>query len=455
MIDDNLRSYLADYQSPLVVAVSGGMDSIVLLHMLVTRRDIVPFSIHVATFDHGLRPESGDDVQFVVEQSIQWNVPYTTGAVNEALMGNIELSARQARYQFLARVAHEVGAGWVATAHHADDQAETILQHLIRGAGLRGLGGMQVASLLPYDDGLNIFRPMLSMTRAQIEAYCHQHGLDYRHDMTNDDVTYTRNYIRHQVMPMLETINPDVVGALNRLGETVRQDYQFLSDVAQVEFDKGLIVRGDDYIAINRQHFDGLSVALQRQLLIKMAWECYQLSPTHERILEAYDLIQAGKVGTFVDFIGANPLYLNYDALILGDYRAYFRQRLPYIRLKQDEMIEIDLSADDKLYRGDGWELHISQQQTTSSSGLRLGVHGVKQAVIRTRRDGDYFAPAGMNGRGKKLKAWLIDRKIPQVIRDEIGLIVFDGQVVAILYGDVWAMGHQSDMYFKKILFVS
>ncbi len=442
MITDQLHAHLKQDSSPLIVAVSGGMDSVVLLHLLVQARADDRLSIHVATFDHGIRPEAGEDVDFVKSLCARWDVPCTAGKVDAPLSGNLEASARQARYQFLARVAHEVGAGWVVTAHHADDQAETILLHILRGSGLRGLGGMQVVAPLPDDERLQIFRPMLHLSRQQIEAYCQRHQLSYRHDRTNDDVRYRRNYIRHALLPMLATINPDAVGALNRLGEIASQDYDFLLDVTQSAYQEALLASDQRFIALDRAGFDRLHRAIQHQLLLKMAWDLYQLSPTHERMNQAHDLIHSSAVGMFIEFVGAHRLYLDYHAVIIGDYRAYFRQTLPYIRLEQEQVIDIDLSSPEAIYHGAGWRLQFSHQPPVAYQA-RLNVKGVKRGVLRTRREGDRFAPMGMGGRGKKLKAWMIDRKIPQAIRDEIGLIELDGVIVAVLYGTEWALGHQ------------
>lgn len=454
MIDDNLRLYLGNAQSPLLIAVSGGMDSVVLLHLLVKWREKFPCVLHVATFDHAIRPDSVEDVRLVVDLCHQWNVSYTMGRVERSLTGNIESSARQARYQFFAKVAHQVGAEWVLTAHHADDQAETILLHILRGAGLRGLGGMEMLAPLPYDDSLKVFRPMLTISRSQVEAYCQEHDLPYRHDVTNDDVAYRRNYIRHHLLPMMATINEDVVGALNRLGESARTDYDFLSSLALNAFEQALIVREDRFIALKREYFLGLHESIQRQLLFIMAWECYQQAPTYERVLEAFDTIRSKKVGSFIEFVGHNRLYLDYDALILGDYQSYLRHTTPYIRLARDCVIEIDLDGPSKIELGAGWQLLTTPEMMTDYQ-MRLSIAGVDQAVIRTRREGDYFAPAGLKGRGKKLKAWMIDRKIPQVIRDEIALIEFDGVIVAVLYGEEWTMGYQKSDHTGKYLYIN
>ena len=199
-------------------AVSGGADSVALLHFLRAQG----FPVAAAHFDHHLRPTSGRDAEFVAGLCRAWEVPCYMGEGFLAdLPGNTEDNARTARYAFLERVADEIGAARIATAHHANDNLETVLLHLTRGCGLQGLAGIQPRRGI-------VVRPMLHTTRAAIEAYVAKNGLSYVTDESNADDRYARNRIRHQVVPVLESLNPRVGEASQRMTDRLRADLERL-----------------------------------------------------------------------------------------------------------------------------------------------------------------------------------------------------------------------------------
>ncbi len=202
----------------ILCALSGGPDSVALLHFLKDRG----FLVAAAHFDHHLRPTSGRDAAFVQELCRDWGVPvYLGGGDVAAMPGNTEENARRARYAFLERAAEELGAACVATAHNANDNLETVLLHLTRGCGLQGLCGIRPRLG-------KVVRPMLQTPRAAVEAYLRDRGLPYVTDETNADDSYARNRIRHQVVPVLEGLNPRVVEAAARMTGYLRADQERL-----------------------------------------------------------------------------------------------------------------------------------------------------------------------------------------------------------------------------------
>lgn len=202
----------------ILCAVSGGADSVALLHFLKDQG----FAVAAAHFDHHLRPTSGRDAQFVAELCRAWDVPcYMGEGFLAGLPGNTEDNARKARYDFLERTAQAVGAARIATAHHANDNLETVLLHLTRGCGLQGLTGIQ-----PRRGKL--VRPMLHTTRSAIEAYVAEQGLSYVTDESNADDRYARNRLRHQVIPVLEGLNPRVAETCARMTDYLRADLERL-----------------------------------------------------------------------------------------------------------------------------------------------------------------------------------------------------------------------------------
>jgi len=193
-----------------VVAVSGGADSVALLRKV--HGAGVP--VVAAHLNHGLRgTESDADEAFVAELAEALGIPFRSKRA-DAFTGNLEAAAREARYAFLGDVATECGAAWVATGHTADDQAETILFHLMRGTGLGGLRG--IAAERELRPGVTLVRPMLRTSRSEVVAYLAEVGQDHRHDASNDDRRFTRNRIRHELLPLMRTFNPDVAGALGQ-----------------------------------------------------------------------------------------------------------------------------------------------------------------------------------------------------------------------------------------------
>lgn len=203
----------------VIVAVSGGADSMALLAVLHSLRTELDLTLHAAHLDHSLRgAQSPADAEFVREQCAGLDVPVTIersdvrAAAEESRIG-IEEAARKLRYQFLARTAQSVGAGWVSLAHNADDQVETVLHRLIRGTGLAGLSGMPLSR--PLAEGVTLVRPLLDVTRAEIEADLRQRGLTWREDSSNTSLEFTRNRIRHRLLPFLRAeFNPQVGRAL-------------------------------------------------------------------------------------------------------------------------------------------------------------------------------------------------------------------------------------------------
>jgi tRNA(Ile)-lysidine synthase len=192
----------------MVLGVSGGADSLSLMDLFVR----LGYSPVISHFDHQLRPGSGQDAAQVREWSDDLGLAFILGSQDvRAYAATLSLGCRETRYRFLCRAAEEVGATAVAVAHTADDQVETVLMHLLRGSGLAGLRGMAVRALPnPWNEEIALVRPLLSFWRAEILAYCADRGLQPRTDPTNQDPTFFRNRLRRELIPYLETFNPEI-----------------------------------------------------------------------------------------------------------------------------------------------------------------------------------------------------------------------------------------------------
>ncbi len=233
----------------VVCGVSGGADSMALLLGLheVNRRRRRGWGLHVAHLDHGLRTDSPADAAFVEAAAGALHLPFHLGRAEVAAEArrrrrSIEEAARMARYAFLETVAAKAGAGFVVVGHQADDQAETVLHRLIRGTGLRGLAGMPSIRLLREGGTVRLVRPLLGFRREELTDYLEARGATWRHDATNDDgEAATRNRIRHEVLPVLEALNPQARAALLRLAEQARRAQEAISAAAAEALGRALL----------------------------------------------------------------------------------------------------------------------------------------------------------------------------------------------------------------------
>ncbi len=426
----------------LLVAVSGGADSVALLHALWPLQDQLGIRLHVASLDHGLRGEAGQrDQAFVAALAADWRLSCTVAAVDVPLLSRewgvgIEAAARRARYDFLAQVAKQVAIDCVAVAHHADDQAETILMHIARGSGLRGLRGMRPVSTLPGQPDIRLLRPLLGCSRADIEAYCAQHKLTFCTDASNSDLRYRRNFIRSEIIPRLQRLNPAVVGALQRLGESAAVDQDFLmqqfAQVAQPKLNKSI-----DRWRIGKADYFSLHAALRRRILLAAVEKLADGSAglRHDLAIELDAWARDARVGACRDVGAGLRLRCDYDGLVVEKSGA-MPEPGRYRLVAKDT--DIKLAAGQTVSLG-SISLRVGlAAETGQLASLQVPAHA--ELRLRTRRRGDGFKPQGLGGRSRKLKDWMIDRKIPRLLRDQIPLLCADEAIVAICLADTWQL---------------
>ena len=292
----------------LVVAVSGGMDSVALLDALVhlRQRGKLPLNLVVAHLNHQLRGEESDgDEAFVRRLAAERELPCLAERIAVADFAqtnklNLEAAARRLRYDFLARAAEQTGAQFVCTAHTLDDQAETILMRLLRGTGAEGLAGIHPVRSL--GQSVKLIRPLLAVTRTEVAAYCQQHNLEFRHDSSNDSPEFTRNRVRHELLPMLASFNPRSNQALVRLSELLADDESFLR---QTTADALAEVRQGDGLSIKRLR--KLHVAIRRRVVRQWLNEArgglLRIEAVHISAIE--QLIASQKSGRIIELPGS------------------------------------------------------------------------------------------------------------------------------------------------------
>ncbi|MFA5392989.1 MAG: tRNA lysidine(34) synthetase TilS [Candidatus Ratteibacteria bacterium] len=264
----------------VLLALSGGPDSVCLFHVLRGMQTRLKFSIFTGHFDHGLRPFSGSDSVFCRELSAKYRVPFLAGK-GSLKPGTAEDTSRKARYDFLKKTAEHFSCHSIVTGHHLDDQAETIILHLIRGTGLQGLSGITPCRPVLNGSKINLIRPMLSVSRVEIAEFLAENNYQFVNDATNLDPKFQRNRIRLELVPLLAEYNPNIKGTLFRMAEILNADYRHISGQA-ADFLKsrcflknvgaGLHPRpgkkensGDCQIPL--KEFSSLSLSLQREIL--------------------------------------------------------------------------------------------------------------------------------------------------------------------------------------------
>ena len=303
-VNHTLKSHnLFPENSRILVACSGGPDSMALLHLL---KDIAihrhtTYELGVAIVDHCIRSESKEEVLWLQQQVESLGLPFYSATfdvprLSKAQKTSEETMGRQVRYQWLTELAKSENYGYIAVAHHKDDQAETILAHIIRGSGLNGLAGMSVVSA---EYSIPVVRPLLDITKETLLAYLAVKGISYCVDRTNEDVRYQRNRIRHRIMLELESINPAVVDAIVRLGNSVNEDLRVISDLVDQSFDK-LVTIDVDEVRISRRALRQEPLAIQRRLwqrLVSTVDSDITLTSAHQEQL--FDIVNTGEEKTF------------------------------------------------------------------------------------------------------------------------------------------------------------
>ena len=303
-INHTLKSHnLFPENSRILVACSGGPDSMALLYLLqdIATHRHTTYRIGVAIVDHCIRPESKDEVLWLKHQVEELGLPFysTTFDVprlSKEYKKSEETIGRQVRYQWLTEIAQSEGYDYISVAHHKDDQAESILAHIIRGSGLNGLTGM---SVVQSEYAIPVVRPLLDVTKENLLAYIGTKHISYCVDSTNEDVRYQRNRIRHRIIPELEAINPAVVDAIVRLGSSVNEDVMVISDLTARTFDK-LVSIGDDEVRISRRALRQEPLAIQRRLwqrLVSTIDPELMLTSAHQEQL--LDIVNTGEKKTF------------------------------------------------------------------------------------------------------------------------------------------------------------
>ena len=420
----------------VAVAVSGGPDSVALLHLLFRLREEFGLRLHVAHLNHMLRGENGArDARFVAELARTLDLPCTceerdVHAYQQASANSsLEDAARQVRYQFLNETADRVGASRIALGHMADDQAETVLLHLVRGTGLSGLRGM-----LPVRG--RIIRPVLTVRRDEIAEFLRAEGIAYCSDETNESRQFARNKIRADVIPLLQReFNPRVVESIVRTAQVVRSAEEWTHIELSRSFDRLVKERDERGLTFSADALINAPAMLRRMAIRRAIRECaaetLNLGLSHVEATEAL-LFSADRTGQ-ISLPGGLLAKRTEDRLEIRRANVKttgegwsFDIQVPgtYAIPDSDRKIGLEIVPRDAGHSG---------QPMTEPNEAFMDWKAVKgNLAIRNRPPGDRFHPLGAPG-SRKLKDFFIDLKVPQPQRDRIPLLVDDEGIICVL----------------------
>ena len=438
----------------LLVGVSGGPDSIALLHLLHSKA----MPLIVAHLDHGLREDSRSDFLAVQNLSQHFGLVFRGDKVDTNRYAKkhkltIEEAARELRYRFLFTEAKRNNCSAVVVGHTADDQVETILMHFLRGAGLDGLAGMEYRSLTHWDVKLPLLRPLLGVWRTEILEYCEENNLSPRFDRSNLDTTYFRNRVRHDLLPQLNEFNPNIKEILWKTANTLGEDKKVLEGVTKDVLKKIITESGDGFCCMDTAAFLNLQTGLQRKVLKR----CYsELRPEirdigYELIEKGLQLLRKPPKSKSADLFGGLNLWIGDDWFMLFDKNL---RLFPHIgpQMRQDIRYQLHIPGEQKLEGG--WVMIIEpidpdqiglEKVYDNESNMTAFVDSKSCSepfLLRTRIPGDRFSPLGMAGKTTKLSDYMINVKMPEIVRDTWPVLKSGGDII-------WVPGYQISEEFR------
>lgn len=409
---------MLDNTDEIVVGFSGGADSVCLLHILDSLKNLFGYSLKAVHINHGIRgDEAKRDEIFAENFCSEYNIPFLVfsfNCVEEAQKNKetLEECGRRLRYNSFNKACGEKSK--IATAHNANDNAETIIFNITRGTSVKGLSGIPFARD-------NIIRPLLYCTRKEIEGYCSENGLEFVTDSTNSEIEYTRNKIRHLVMPVLEDINPSYINAFSSLSDNARDINNFIKNESSILLNKTII---NDF-TYNRKILSEADKAIVAEMLYSEFNAFSGLNLDSKKINLIYDLLSKG---------GRMQLYGNIFAEVKKDYLRFYR--------KEDAISNAAIEISELPFEIEFGEYFLNLEKISNYSKIVNQIDAVNvinynsisgNLVLRTRIAGDSFTFPKRNVT-KTLKKLFTEENIPIELRDKI-------PVISDKIGIVWVYG--------------
>ena len=432
----------------VIVAVSGGSDSVALALLMSDLRAAGDLELAgIAHLHHHVRGRDADeDAEFCRSLADRVGVPAVIGDADvpqeaEAHGVSIEVAGRHARHRFFREAMKSVNAGRVAVAHTRDDQAETVLLRLVRGAGSTGLAGMSARRG-------SIVRPLLDVTRAELQEFLRERGGTWREDATNLDRAIPRNRVRHAVMPELRAINAQADAALARAAEILRGEDEFLERLANAAFVRIVETGEDDQVTVDAAEFTKLPVAIARRV---GRYALETANPSRSYGLEEVDeFCRAIAAGT-----GANLPELSLErfgaAAVLIKREARETPSVAPLELRLDVPGTVEAPRGAWTLRADGpFTAPVTVERGANEVVIDAAAVG-RRLIVRYRRPGDRLTPLGAPGR-KKVQDVLVDRKVPRDDRDSVPIVTTENGDIVWVAGEVLADGFRVTPLTKSVV---
>ena len=448
-IEHNLDKF---HQKTIIIGVSGGADSLCLLNIL-HRKEIKAVAVYV---NHGLRKEAVEDGLHVQALCRQWNIPFRSAIINvqdfsQDMKIPIEEASRILRYRKLFEIAEAEKADAVAVAHHADDQVETVLMHIIRGTGLSGLRGMpEITHQHNWHSSIPLIRPLLSLWKEDIVAYCTQNDIPAILDETNLDTKFFRNRLRHVLIPELESYNPNFKEGLFRMSGILQDDYALLSCLLEETSERLKITYLASQVTFSKSTFLDLHVSMQRMVLREViAYLSPDLRDVDFAAVErANQLIISDNTGKQIDLVDNLILFLDGDFVVIKQKDSrYLRNEIPL--MLDSERINVDPGA--KITLSSNWVFMIeSLTQPPEAYSEEENMYSVfvdadkcgKRLFLKTITAGDRFTPCGLDGHTQKVSDVFTNLKVSRWIRNLYPLVCNENEIL-------WIPGHRISEYCK------
>ncbi|NWF52808.1 MAG: tRNA lysidine(34) synthetase TilS [Nitrospirae bacterium] len=422
----------------VLVALSGGPDSVFLLHTLNNFKKELKLSLHAIYIDHGLRPnETPIEIEFCKKLCESLNLPFIAKSIDVKSFAkeksmNMQEAARELRYMALEETAFEIKADKIALGHTADDQAETLLMRLLRGAGPLGLSG------IPPVRGM-IIRPLIEVEREEINGYLQRESIDHIVDSSNLKREYIRNKIRLSLIPIMKEINPNIIGTLSLTTSIFREEERHFEVIVAKTLMRLVSRKSDSCIELFLSPLEVMDKVILRRVLRKAIEETKGLRGiSFFHIEDIIDLIRYGRTG--------GRLYLPKGVRVIKDYSTLIFTAEPPVKLSSYNLEvpgEVNLKEIELLIKTSIFENRESGPQTGVSSDIALfdAERLSYPLTIRSRKNGDYFYPFGF-GKKKKLQDFFVDEKVPRDERDEVPLILSGDDII-------WVAGYRQDDRFR------
>ncbi|MCX6121816.1 MAG: tRNA lysidine(34) synthetase TilS [Ignavibacteriales bacterium] len=429
----NQRHRLIAPVQSVLLAVSGGVDSMVMLHLFSRVRERLKLKLSVIHVNHQLRgEESMGDEKFVMEMSNFYHIPFSCERIDvmsyaHELGLSKQLAARCLRYECFERIRVQAGTDTVATAHHADDNAETVLLNIMRGTGIHGLAGIP-----PKRETGCIIRPLLFATRKEIETYAVEQGITYRNDSSNRSLAYRRNELRHNILPILQKSHPKIVKTLNQIAGTMLDVNEKMRRI--VDETMRALIQKDPQGRLTL-HVEKLKLEpdfLWDEIFVEVLHRL-GIEPTEKKVSALHRLCTQ-PTGRSVE-LGSR-------------FASYHDREYVVFKITDDEQLKSRKVEFGKSYDYKNCLISISTPERVPSAFA--GTHEVEyidaerlgqQLVLRTWQSGDWFIPLGMKTK-KKLSDFFTDQKVPRYQKSSIPVLESDGTIV-------WICGKRLDDRFK------